>query len=132
MKVNGGNQGPIRPDRTAAPDERGPRALPVEQPRQEPQRRVDGREGLDRAPDAGGPRALPVGKPKVEDTAQVEKRDRVEISDAGRARAAKLERLSQLDPERVAELRRRILSGAYDADEVVAEVARRLIERGDV
>jgi anti-sigma28 factor (negative regulator of flagellin synthesis) len=73
-----------------------------------------------------------VGKPKVEDTAQVEKRDRVEISDAGRARAAKLERLSQLDPERVAELRRRILSGAYDADEVVAEVARRLIERGDV
>jgi hypothetical protein len=39
---------------------------------------------------------------------------------------------SPLTPERVAELRERVRSGAYDAAEVVDEVARRLLASGDL
>lgn len=63
--------------------------------------------------------------------AQIEKFDRVEISDAGRARASKLEPTSAATNERLAEVRRRVLSGAYSTDAVVGEVARRIIDRGD-
>jgi len=62
----------------------------------------------------------------------VEKYDRVEISNAGRAKAARLEPTGVGTTERLAEVRRRVLSGAYDADGVVGEVARRIIDRGHV
>ncbi len=62
---------------------------------------------------------------------QVEKFDRVEISDAGRAKAARLEPTSSGASDRLAEVRLRVLSGAYHADAVVGEVARRIIDRGD-
>lgn len=62
---------------------------------------------------------------------QVEKYDRVEISDAGRAKAARLEPTESGTTERIAEVRRRVISGAYNADAVVGEVARRIVDRGD-
>lgn len=64
--------------------------------------------------------------------------DRVEISDAGRALAARetdsLEATgrAELSPERVGEIRQRILEGAYNSMHVVDEVARRMLERGDI
>ncbi|MCC6928884.1 MAG: flagellar biosynthesis anti-sigma factor FlgM [Gemmatimonadaceae bacterium] len=103
MKIQGGNGGPIRPDRsrdlsTQSVDQQG------------------------RAIDPANTRT----------PAQVEKFDRVEISDAGRAKAAQLEPTTPGTEQRLAEVRRRVLNGAYDADAVVGEVARRIIERGDV
>lgn len=65
-------------------------------------------------------------------TARPERTDRVEISDAGRSRAAHLEPLAPGAANRLAEIRQRVLSGAYDADTVVASVAQRIIERGDL
>lgn len=64
--------------------------------------------------------------------------DKVEISDAGRALAAReTESLdakgrAELTTERVGEIRQRILEGAYNSIEVVDEVARRMLERGDI
>lgn len=62
---------------------------------------------------------------------QIEKFDRVEISDAGRARASRVEQTTPDTPERLNEIRRRVLAGAYDTDAVVGEVARRILDRGD-
>ena len=64
--------------------------------------------------------------------------DRVEISDAGRALAARetdsleAKGRTELSPERVGQIRQRILEGAYNSVQVVDEVARRMLERGDI
>jgi negative regulator of flagellin synthesis FlgM len=59
--------------------------------------------------------------------------DKVEISDAGRALAARDgDESSGLDPARAARIRGRILNGAYDTLEVVDAVARRLLDSGDL
>jgi negative regulator of flagellin synthesis FlgM len=58
--------------------------------------------------------------------------DKVQISDAGRALAARGDRSSSLDPARADAIRGRILSGAYDTLEVVDAVARRLLDTGDL
>ena len=63
--------------------------------------------------------------------------DKVQISDAGRALAESLkpsaaESAVELSPERVAEIRKRLLEGAYESVDVVDEVARRILGRGDV
>jgi hypothetical protein len=59
--------------------------------------------------------------------------DKVEISDAGRALAARDgEETRGLDPARAARIRGRVLSGAYDTLEVVDAVARRLLDSGDL
>ena len=92
MKINGGNNGPIRPD--AARNERGSATDKTEQ---------------------GG-----VSTTRV---------DTVKISDAGRAKAA--ESAPTRSP-RLQEIRERILRGAYDTDAIVAEVARRILDRGDL
>lgn len=55
-------------------------------------------------------------------SAPPKRRDSVEISDAGRAQAA----------SRVADIRQRILAGAYDATHVIDTVARRILQRGDI
>ncbi len=62
------------------------------------------------------------------------KSDSVQISDAGRSLAGRLEQdvKSTFDPERVAELRTKVLSGAYNTLDVVDQVARRIISRGDL
>jgi len=63
---------------------------------------------------------------------QMERLDRVEISDAGRARAGRLEPVDRGNSQRLAEIRQRVLRGAYDADTVAGEVARRILDRGDL
>jgi hypothetical protein len=60
--------------------------------------------------------------------------DKVQISNAGRALAARdgAQETSSLSPERIAELRQRVLDGAYNSLEVVDEVARRILAKGDL
>ena len=61
--------------------------------------------------------------------------DKVEISNAGRALAARGDGTSKtagLDPARADQIRGRVLSGAYDTLEVVDAVARRLLDSGDL
>lgn len=40
--------------------------------------------------------------------------------------------IAELSPQRAAEIRRRILAGAYHTTEMAERVARRILERGDV
>lgn len=80
------------------------------------------------APAGGGP-AQPVGA--------ASRVDRVEISDAGRALAAKGDArdsasTAEMSAERLAELRQRVMSGAYNSLEVVDRIARRMLDVGDV
>ena len=66
-------------------------------------------------------------------TSSPDRSDKVEISDAGRALAARGgDAPSGLDPARASRIRGRILSGAYDTLEVVDTVARRLLDSGDL
>jgi anti-sigma28 factor (negative regulator of flagellin synthesis) len=58
--------------------------------------------------------------------------DSVQISDAGRAKAAESTATPDARGARLAAIRERILRGAYDTDEVVGEVARRILDRGDL
>ena len=95
MKINGGNNGPIRPD--AKRDER----LPV--------------------PDKSGSSGRA--------NARV---DSVEISNAGRTKAAESATGPDARSARLQAVRERVLRGAYDTDEVVGEVARRILDRGDL
>ena len=61
------------------------------------------------------------------------KSDRVQFSEAGRSMArAEKDQQAQFDPERVAELRTKVLTGAYNTLDVVDQVARRIISRGDL
>lgn len=63
----------------------------------------------------------------------VDRSDRVSISDAGRALAARDgSEPAAMDPARAARIRDRVLSGAYDTLEVVDAVARRLLASGDL
>jgi anti-sigma28 factor (negative regulator of flagellin synthesis) len=58
--------------------------------------------------------------------------DSVQISDAGRALATGGPTgTGSLSAERVAELRKRVLEGAYNSANVVDQVAKRILERGD-
>lgn len=60
--------------------------------------------------------------------------DSVQISDAGRALAGQASGAegAELSPERVIELRRRVLEGAYNSVQLAGEVAQRMLQRGDV
>jgi negative regulator of flagellin synthesis FlgM len=65
--------------------------------------------------------------------------DKVQISDAGRALAARADgsadaasSSSSLDPARASRIRQRVLSGAYDTLEVVDAVSRRILDSGDL
>ena len=86
----------------------------------------------DRARDVTTPQVQPAVPDAKATTARIERLDRVEISDAGRARAAKVDPVSTNSADRLAQIRRRVLEGAYNADAVVADVARRILDRGDV
>ena len=88
----------------------------------------------------------PIGTSPVADTAasdgvrtvapapsSTDRSDRVSISDAGRALAARDGGdTAALDPARASRIRDRVLSGAYDTLEVVDAVARRLLDSGDI
>ena len=56
--------------------------------------------------------------------------DSVEISSHGRTLARGLD--AEMDPERVAELRRKAYQGAYNSLDIVDQVARRILTRGDL
>ncbi|MEP6619836.1 MAG: hypothetical protein ABJE47_10985 [bacterium] len=58
--------------------------------------------------------------------------DAVQISDAGRALAARGHSDVGLTPERTAQIRQRVLDGAYNSLAVVDEVARRVLGSGDL
>ncbi len=58
--------------------------------------------------------------------------DKVQISDAGRALAAREGSTTALNPERAAQIRQRVLDGAYNSLGVVDEVARRILNSGDL
>lgn len=74
------------------------------------------------APDASTPRPATRG----------ERSDRIEISDAGRARSGQLHPVDAGAADRLAAIRQRVLHGAYDADVVVEALATRILDRGDV
>lgn len=63
--------------------------------------------------------------------------DRVEISDAGRALSAQQGAdqpgvRAELSPERLTELRSKVLGGAYNSLEMVDQIARRMLQSGDI
>lgn len=58
------------------------------------------------------------------------KSDSVQIS--SEARRMNAEQQDALNPERVAELREKVLNGAYNTLDVVDQVARRILTRGDL
>lgn len=83
-----------------------------------------------------GAKPTPSGGGPAQPVAAVPRVDRVEISDAGRALAAQASEATQaggeMSADRVSELRQRVLSGAYDSLAVVDQVARRMLQNGDV
>ncbi len=105
MRINGSKFDPtvVRPDRPATP-------AATDQQRSPDQRGVQ--------PNGTGPT----------------KSDSVQISDAGRSLAgrASADNNTAFDPERVAELRTKVLTGAYNTLDVVDQVARRILSRGDL
>lgn len=88
--------------------------------------------GIGRATD-GRDRA---GKEPVGEVSRAPYVDRVEISEHGRALAAREQSIQSdgggLDAGRIAELRERIRRGDYDSPEVLTAVARRLLELGEL
>lgn len=72
------------------------------------------------------------GQNKTDAGARTARVDRVEISTAGNARAAESTAAPNARVARLQDIRDRILRGAYDTDEVVGEVARRILDRGDL
>ncbi|MEX2582852.1 MAG: hypothetical protein WD766_06245 [Gemmatimonadota bacterium] len=70
----------------------------------------------------------------AEPASPVQRGDKVQISDAGRALAAQAMNPTrgELTPERISEVRERVLSGAYDSLDIVDQVARRMLARGDI
>ena len=67
-------------------------------------------------------------------TSSTPKTDSVQISDRGRSLAARAESDSrtQIDPERVSQLRQKVYQGAYNSLDVVDQVARRVMSSGDL
>lgn len=66
----------------------------------------------------------------------VQRSDKVEISEAARKLAhgveASASTRAELAPERVALIREKILSGAYNSLDVVEQVAKRMLASGDI
>ncbi|MBL0173435.1 MAG: flagellar biosynthesis anti-sigma factor FlgM [Gemmatimonadaceae bacterium] len=76
----------------------------------------------------------PTGQSEASPVPGAGKSDSVQISDAGRSLAGRVAKDQQVDfdPERVAELRTKVLTGAYNTLDVVDQVARRILTRGDL
>ncbi|MCC6243377.1 MAG: flagellar biosynthesis anti-sigma factor FlgM [Gemmatimonadaceae bacterium] len=88
----------------------------------------------DRVTPSGSPAVSRPGEPGNAPAPTPVKKDSVQISDAGRSMAGRMEQQQRdaFDPERVAELRSRVLTGAYNSLDVVDQVARRILSRGDI
>ena len=84
---------------------------------------------------AGGVQGTPADAPKAQpnsgSSSGARGSDSVQISDAGRALSG-TSGSNSLSADRVAELRKRVLEGAYNSTHVVDQVAKRILERGDV
>lgn len=79
------------------------------------------------------PAEAPVtGSEPLRPASPVTRADSVQISEAGRELAARGGEGPELSPERIAEVRRRILEGAYSSTAVVGQVAQNILARGDV
>ena len=104
MKINSSIFDPLRPDRGSATES------------------------------TNGTRSGEPAKPVAPAAQSQPRRDSVQISDTGRSLASRVEaeQRAQLDPERVAELRRKVYEGAYNALDVVDQVARRILTRGEL
>ncbi len=91
---------------------------------------------LNRGHGVEGTKPETASRQAVAQAAPASRADQVEISDAGRALSAQVEEKdgarASLSPERVAQIRQRIFEGAYNSVEVVDEVARRMLDRGDI
>jgi anti-sigma28 factor (negative regulator of flagellin synthesis) len=79
---------------------------------------------------ADAPASRPADQVGSSSPASPVKSDSVQISDAGRSLAGRV--ADDFDPERVAELRTKVLNGAYNTLDVVDQVARRILLRGDL
>ena len=66
----------------------------------------------------------------VREVDRVERSDRVDISSEGRALVAA--EAAGVSPDRIEQIRQRLVSGFYDASQVADEVAQRLLESGDL
>lgn len=87
----------------------------------------------DRATPLSNPAVSRPGEQGVPASPSQAKSDSVQFSDAGRSMArAEKDNQAQFDPQRVAELRTKVLTGAYNTLDVVDQVARRIIARGDL
>ncbi|MEP6764145.1 MAG: flagellar biosynthesis anti-sigma factor FlgM [Gemmatimonadaceae bacterium] len=104
MKINSSIFDPLRPDRGSSSD----------------------KVNADRTGDAAKSSGTPSSSAKGRDT--------VQISDTARNLAARADndRSGKIDPQRVSELRRKVYEGAYNSLDVVDQVARRILTRGDL
>lgn len=104
MKINSSIFDPLRPDRGA----------PAEAPRTE--------------------RSTGNAKPVSPAAPVSPRRDSVQISDSARtlAQRAESEERATMDPQRVSEIRQKVYQGAYNTLDVVDQVARRILTRGDI
>jgi anti-sigma28 factor (negative regulator of flagellin synthesis) len=69
--------------------------------------------------------------PQAKEAPAAARRDSVQLSAAGRALAGGVDG-GAMSAERVAELRKKVLEGAYNSTEVVDQVAKRILGSGDV
>jgi negative regulator of flagellin synthesis FlgM len=60
-----------------------------------------------------------------------ERNDKVEISEAGRAMSGTAS-ATGTSSDRIAEIRKKVLAGAYDSVEIVGQVAQRILQSGDL
>lgn len=85
---------------------------------------------------ANGNDAQGAGSVQSVPSTSTDRSDKVQISDAGRALAARdggaASGTTGMDPAQASQIRGRVLSGAYDTLEVVDAVARRLLDSGDL
>jgi anti-sigma28 factor (negative regulator of flagellin synthesis) len=88
---------------------------------------------LDRTKAAEQEKKAPATPAAAESAPVRPKQDTVSFSEAGRALAggAAAEKPA-LTAERVEEVRQRILAGAYNTAEMAGEVAKRIMQRGDI
>ncbi len=78
-------------------------------------------------------RAAPTKNPEsVASSAERPKQDSVSFSDEARALSTGTSTRAAASTERVEDVKRRVLMGAYNTAEMAGEVAKRILQRGDL
>ena len=155
MKINDRNVGPLRPirpptdsrEKDVPSKERAPHILPVEHNRSDRLELSAAARNLAKQAlhelRQRAPHILPVDQQKRGDGPSAERApgvlppdnqlDGAHFSDAARKLAKEVVQALPADVrDRLQLVRQRIIGGAYDIDHVVSEVARRILERGDL